>query len=454
MKEAGVKPNTETYDHILRACGDIAAQAEAWAVFEDMISVGAIPTRNTFHQLLYTMRYSRLDHTYDVLKLMDEHNVAKNETTYEFVICRLIQQENLELGLQWLAEMSKEDLSPTMKTIQSLVQLAADKGHARLAIELAVNFEQSTPRILEASAWYHCLIAAADSLYPDGVVYAWDKVVHAMRIPLDEGCCQAVLHTAGRNGLKDLALEAIRQLKAIGVTWKEHHFAPLVEAFCRAGDIREGFASLSLIRQYGVDPTLETAYPIFQAISQSDEKVDEAWGILEELKNEGRTIDVVAYNSLIQACVAIGDLQRSLGTYKAASDLGVKPDIETFNLLLSACIAAEHRELGDRLLTEMREANIRPNERTYERLIVLCLTQATYEDAFYYLEEMKTVKLKPSQAIYEAIIRKCVFVGDTRYKLAVEEMTENGYEVSKKLQEFIDNGGQTPKDRVQKNRSR
>lgn len=290
---------------------------------------------------------------------------------------------------------------------------------------------------------------------PDGVLYAWDKVVKSMSIPLDEGCCLAVLHTAGRHGLTELALEAIRQLKAIGVAWKEHHFAPLVEAFCKAGDVREAFASLSLIRQHGVEPTSETAYPIFQVISQSDEKVDEAWAILEDLKKEGRTIDVVAYNVLIQGCVAIGDLQRALGTYKAAEDLGVKPDIETYNLLLSACIAAEHRELGDRLLTEMRTANIKPNDRTYERLIVLCLTQATYEDAFYYLEEMKSAKLKPSQAIYEAIIRKCVYVGDVRHRIAVEEMREAGYLVSRGLQEFIDNGGQAaPAIRTQRKWSR
>lgn len=52
MKEEGVKPNAQTYAHLLRACADIAVQAEAWAVFEDMIAVGLTPTRNTFHHLL------------------------------------------------------------------------------------------------------------------------------------------------------------------------------------------------------------------------------------------------------------------------------------------------------------------------------------------------------------------------------------------------------------------
>ena len=97
--------------------------------------------------------------------------------------------------------------------------------------------------------------------------------------------------------------------------------------------------------------------------------------------------------------------------------------------------------LGDKLIAEMREAGISPDARTYERLIVLCLTQPTYEDAFYYLEEMKTLGLHPSHAVYEAIIRKLVSVGDTRYKIALEELKECGYPVSSRLESFISSGG-------------
>lgn len=222
------------------------------------------------------------------------------------------------------------------------------------------------------------------------------------------------------------------------VELQEYHFAPLIEAFCKAGNVREAILALNLVRSAGGNPVMETANPIFQFISEDVDKVDEAWALLEDLRKEGQQIDIVAYNALIQACVAIGDLQRALGTYQAAGDLGVKPDVETYNLLLSACIGAAHRELGDRLLAEMRAASISPNARTYERLVVLCLTQATYEDAFYYLEEMKTVKLIPTQAMYEAIIRKCAATGDRRYQIAVAEMVETGYAMSGRLQKFID----------------
>lgn len=262
----------------------------------------------------------------------------------------------------------------------------------------------------------------------------------------DEGCCVAVLNTAGRHGLTDLALDVIRTLGNLNVEWKEHHFAPVVEAFAKIGDIKEAITTLSLMRSSGAEPLLDTALPIFQSIVTDVDKIDEAWAMLEDMHKSSREVDVVAFNTIIRACASIGDLQRALGTFQAASGLGVTPNVDTYNTLFSACIATEHRELGDRLLTQMREASIRPNVQTYERMIILCLTQASYEDAFYYLEEMKTVALKPTQNIYEAIIRKCVSMGDKRYELAVTEMEESEYVMSQALKRYMDKEMQSGRD--------
>ena len=128
-------------------------------------------------------------------------------------------------------------------------------------------------------------------------------------------------------------------------------------------------------------------------------------------------------------------------TYKAAAQVGVKPDIDTYNLLLEGCVGARHRQLGDRLLADMKEAGIKPDVTTYQRMVLLCLTQTTYEDAFFYLEEMKALKIVPPIEVYEHIIRKLVHVGDTRYKIALEELKECGYEVSSRLHSFISSGG-------------
>lgn len=257
----------------------------------------------------------------------------------------------------------------------------------------------------------------------------------------DEGCCIEVLHTCGRHGLAALASDVLRVLNKMEVHWDEHHFAPIVEAFCRQGDIKEAFGVLELMHNNNVPPTLETASPIFEAISGSTDAVDQAYGYLDDMHKGGRAINIAAYNVVVQACVALLDLQRAIGIYKAAGDLGVTPNLETYNLLFSACITASHRELGDRLLEDMVQAKIKPDARTYERLIFLCLTQPTYEDAFYYLEEMKTRGLHPTQATYEALVRKCFSAGDNRHALALEEMVESGFEVSGKLRAYLESGG-------------
>lgn len=278
-------------------------------------------------------------------------------------------------------------------------------------------------------------------MQPEGTTRTWQKVAHDLHILPDEGCCLQVLHTAARHGLSDLALDVISVLKKINIVWCEYHIAPVLEAMCRHGDLKEALIMLDFMRKSDITPSLETAEPILQLINKDTEAVDSAWGQLEMLHEEGSPVDVVALNVVIQAAVALNDLQRAIGTYKASANLGVTPNIDTFNLLLLGCVVARHRELGDRLLADLKAAGIRPDETTYERMVRLCLTQSMYEDAFFYLEEMKSLGMVPPRTVYEAVIRKLVSVGDVRYKLAVEELQECGYELSPRLKSFIDSGG-------------
>ena len=183
-----------------------------------------------------------------------------------------------------------------------------------------------------------------------------------------------------------------------------------------------------------------TTQPIFDFMKKDIERIDSTWGILDELKNSGQDVDIAAINVIIQASVFFGDIQRAVGTYKVIPDYGLSGTVDTYNLLLSACIGAAHRELGNLILSDMKKAGIRADAGTYERLVLLCLTQDTYEDAFYYLEEMKRHKLLPTYGIYDAIIRKCVSVGDTRFKLALDEMKQV-YQPSASLDRFMKQGG-------------
>lgn len=229
----------------------------------------------------------------------------------------------------------------------------------------------------------------------------------------------------------------MRILKVIGASWQEYHFAPLIEAFSRAGKLKEAIMTLEIMRANGIEPVAETTRSIFTTINRDTDVLDNTWAIIEALHQEKKTIDVAALKVIIEAAVSLGDLQRAIGTYKSFSEYGVQPDLATYNHLLEGCISARHRQLGDLLLTDMKEAKIKPNHETYQNLIKLCLTQPTYEDAFFYLEEMKAAGHVPPRHVYEALVQTCFSSGDPRYTIALEEMKECGYELSPRLMAHI-----------------
>jgi len=374
---------------------------------------------------------------WEIIALMDKHGVDRDQRTYEHIILRYLEHSSIELALRYLAEMGERQLAPTLKTMEGIIYTACKLHLPRLALDLAEAFEDSSVRRLDTQVWMDCLIACATDLWSEGVQRTWHKVVNELNITPDEGCCLAVLTTVARHGLSSLGLNVLQVLKSMNVVWEEYHIAPILEAFCRDGNVQQAFEMLSLMRSNDIHPTTETTHPLFELLCSMPGAIDEAWGILDALHESGKAVDVTALNVIIQASIAVGDLQTALGAYKAAPTLNIQPNIESYNLLLAGCIATSHRQLGDRLLAEMKEARIKPDMRTYERLIMLCLTQVSYEDAFFYLEEMKGAGHRPPLGVYEAIVQKCIQTGDSRSSLALQEMRECGYTASLDLQRAL-----------------
>lgn len=442
MKELGLRPDILTYNSAMELFGKLGMEDEAWALVDDMKAFGIMPDIETYKFLLQAVRRAPHEATWSVLRTMEEAGMEHTEGTYALLIQRHLDDSNLEMAFKLLVEMEGRGLVPTLKTAESVITLAARRRLPRLALELAENFEASSVRRLGMDVWVSCLLSSSERLYKEGVLHLWPKVTDELKVLPDEGCAIEVLHTAGRHGLPELAMDVLRVLKIIGIDLQEYHFAPIIESFCRTERIKEALSTLTLMSQHKIEPTSDTAHPIFEAICTSTDAVDAAWDALEALHSEGQTVNITAVNVVIRASVALGDLQRAFGTYQICAELDVKPTLDTYHSLLSGCIVARHRELGSRLIAEMKEAKIKPDARTYERLIVLCLTGETYEDAFFYLEEMKAENLYPPLSVYEAIIQRCVLEKDGRYAVAVQELKEFGYTLSPELSRVISGDGE------------
>ncbi|WVR06552.1 hypothetical protein IAU60_003583 [Kwoniella sp. DSM 27419] len=336
-----------------------------------------------------------------------------------------------------LNDMFAHGITPSISTVRQAIRLACEWGFPRLALQLAqkAETESMSGARIEKAAWLEILTSSADSHYLQGVETAWARVSKSHRP--DEGLSLAMLNTAGRWGRPDFASSVLALLPQP----QEQHLAPLLEAFCNAGQVPEALHVLTALRDAGIEPTMATVQPIANALKDV-EVIDQAFYALEDMKKAGQPVDITALNALIDASGRLGDLQRVRATQTAAADLGVVPNIDTFNLVLAGCVKSQHRPLGDTILSEMMAENVSPNAVTYEQLILLCLSQPAYDDAFYYLEKSKADGFKPPYSVYESMIRKCVVMKDTRWRLLADELRAVGYRVESDLHEFINSGGQ------------
>ncbi|KAM6501116.1 hypothetical protein JOM56_004130 [Amanita muscaria] len=413
------------------------AWLQAWAILDDMLLVGIKPDVTIFNHLIHAHRHRPSPLLWKALDKMDELGISPNGITYTFLISQFTADKNLELALRYFYDMKSRGLVAQMKAVQNIVLLAAELGHPRLAIDIAIWYESQSIKQLEPSTWLSCLASSAQECFTDGVLHCWKVVVEAFGVTPDEGTCVAVLHTAARHGLPDLATDALRMLKSADVEWREYHFASVLEAFCHASKIKDALLTIDIMRTHNIPANLRTTRPILDVIGKSTDALDETWNIIEEIQKENKRVDPAVLNVLIQASLNLGDLQRAMGTYKSFKEHDASPDIDTFNTLLEGCIATKHRQLGDLLLDDMKAAKVKPNEETFERMIYVCLTQEMYEDAFFYLEEMKAAAYIPTVRVYAKIVRKCLSAGDPRYKMAIQEMREVGYAIPQSWKEEI-----------------
>ncbi|KAJ3827970.1 hypothetical protein F5880DRAFT_1533489 [Lentinula raphanica] len=425
MKRHKTKPDLDTYNYLLRSMSNNARSADAWAVFEDMKSYGIQPDVKTFNALIEAHQHRNSAYLWPIVRAMEEMGVEPNAATYGLIINYCVGSKNIENALRYLNIMKSKGIEPELRTLQTIVEIAAESGHARLALDIVNSFESDSVRRLESDVWINCLTAASSCLWKDGVLQCWDYVVQELNLNPGEGLCVAVLHTAARHGLPGLATDVFRVLKLTGVPLEEHHFAALIEAFCRAGQIKEAFLTVDIMQE-SVPVLPSTLLPLLEHVGKDIDTFDSTWGLMDEIHKE-RPLHPSSLNILIRAAVSLGDLQRAVGAYKSFADYGIQGDRETFHRLLQGAISAGHHRLGTRILEDMKKTDIDFDSRTYELLIQLALTQETYEDAFQYLEEMKSAGFKPSMNVYKSLVKKCSRTGDPRYTIACEEMEEMGY---------------------------
>ncbi|KAJ6258227.1 hypothetical protein Dda_7146 [Drechslerella dactyloides] len=465
MAHKGYAPTLEAYSCLIQACANpkvgCSMQQVAMGLLQELKDEGFVPTSVIYHNLLRIFARSPDYLTMEaVLKEMQsERWILPDTEGAQHILLHYLATGQLERAIEMFWERRGKGDKVMYNTYMDIIKALGRVNEVEEAMRVMSEFQKEWGTIggagLQPMAWYELLNIAASNYHYDGVMYIWRKVVQgpsgnpaSARNTLnpDDGLCLKVLNTAGRHGAPKLALEVIRIMHNRNAAISEHHFAALIAAYAKAGDIPSAFRTLTVMRQQGVNPTTTTANAIVDALASNGQldDVDSAYAALKDFAtspSDMEVVDVTAFNAVIAACVRLKDLERALGVFSECATLNISPTTETFNILFAGCVecsvspegeaAPPNKELAMFLAGEMKEIGLRPDALTYEELLKVHLYQEDeYDEAFTYLEEMKEIvpegKVRPM--VYEWIARRLEEKGDERLQMVVEEMLAMGYQ--------------------------
>jgi len=119
-----------------------------------------------------------------------------------------------------------------------------------------------------------------------------------------------------------------------------------------------------------------------------DKDVGRAFSVLEKLKLSGASVDIAAYNCVLDACVSAGDIKRGR-TLMAEMATFAPLDIVTYNTLLKGYCSKGDIRGAKELFLEMDANGLAPNDISYNCLINAAVSSNNFREAWATIDMME-----------------------------------------------------------------
>lgn len=262
------------------------------------------------------------------------------------------------------------------------------------------------------------------------------------KVSLHEGALMDVLNFSARQGDLELAERMQKALEALGVTLEEQHYAPIIEIHAAKKNFSEALAVFDAMKSNGIEPSRGSAELLITPLADEWERIDDIYPLVEAKRDKGEHVNIHILNAFLAAARVTSDLHRAMAYYRSFESFAHAPNSDTLNRLLSNCIVNNNEVLAQDIWDEITKSGVEPDHRAYKKIIHLSSRLPDYESAFHWLEEMKLKGIKPDGNLYDNLIRRLVWLRDPRAKVALEEMGEQGHEVSGALRRAVEHMNQ------------
>ena len=170
----------------------------------------------------------------------------------------------------------------------------------------------------------------------------------------------------------------------------------------------------------------------FQNIS-NELKMQKVFKILADIKTRELQVNEITYNTAMDACVEVGDFNKTWDLFNEMKSLNLVPDLYTYATLvkgLKICGCSDSVEKAIQILDLVKNGacnDVKADEVLYNSVLDICIRNNKVDLADKIFEEMKTGEIKPSIVSYSIMIRGYGLIYNIEKAFALyDEIKENG----------------------------
>ncbi|KAF3777798.1 Pentatricopeptide repeat-containing protein [Nymphaea thermarum] len=388
MRSHGAWPDECTYNSLIQMLSDGESADVAGDFLTRMQESGFRPSRETFCAVIARYaRDSRAAEAVDVYRQMIRAGVDPNEIVYGSLINAFAEAGNVEDALHYFHVMEESGLKTNQVVYTSLIKAYSKIGSWREAQELyekMLNLDDG-PDIIASNSMIR--------LYSElGMVHEAKSIFDKLRAEgsVDGVSFTTMMHLYKNMGMVDVAVEVAQELRQSDLLADSASYNAVMSIFSTSGQLKECAEVLHQMLVKKISPNNTTFKAIFTALKKSclpieatsqlgmlykDRKPYSKQAIITLLFSavgmhshaqkycEGIMIaeaklDVRAYNVLIYAFVASGEVDKALNFFMKMQDEGLEADTMTYINLVTCYGRAGLIEGVKRIHRQMKSGEI------------------------------------------------------------------------------------------------
>ncbi|XP_010097253.2 pentatricopeptide repeat-containing protein At1g52640, mitochondrial [Morus notabilis] len=250
---------------------------------------------------------------------------------------------------------------------------------------------------------YHILVDVLGSSKQFAVM--WDLLMDVR----ESKCCEIspeifwiVFRAYCRANLPRDAIRAFNRMVEFGVKPCVHDLDQLLYALCKRKHVKHAHEFFDKVKG-GFEPSVKTFSILIRGWGDLGD-ASHARELFDEMLQRGCFLDVLAYNSYLEALCKGGSADEAYEIFRGMKEKGVSPDACTYSVFIRTYCEANDIHSVFRVLDRMRRYDLLPNVFTYNLIIKKLCKNEKVDEAYQLLEEMIENGVRPDSWSYNAIL--------------------------------------------------